>query len=340
VAVHAAAQGTPHPLHLPFAGVPPDTQSCLEHAQVSVWGAATKIFRERSILSMSDIQDKPQERAERAPQPRYGEPGYYPDDEISLVDLWNVLTRRRLVILGIAVLCVAAAIVYSLLATPVYESRTVVLIGKTASIGPVENPDEMVQRLREAYRVGDDTEGEREMPFVEAISLNKREADHIVTISARAETPQEASRFLGQVADDLIAEHRTWYEQSVSVLQERLESLNNQSQVFESQIALIQEEMEKVREVNPVQASVLAVESGKLIAQLPELEERRAQLQLNLLDSRSYPSTLLRAPTLAVTPIHPRPTLYVAIALVLGLMLGIFAAFFAEFLNNARRQTP
>lgn len=289
---------------------------------------------------MSDIQNKPQERAERAPQSRYGEPGYYPDDEISLVDLWNVLTRRRLMILGITVLCVAAAIVYSLLATPVYESRTVVLIGKTASIGPVENPDEMVQRLRQAYRVGDDTEGARQMPFVEAISLNKREADHIVTISARAETPQEASRFLGQVADDVIAEHRTRYEQSVSVLQERLESLNNQSQVFESQIALIQEEMEKVRNVNPVQASVLAVESGKLIAQLPELEERRAQLQLNLLDSRSYPSTLLRAPTLAVKPIHPRPALYVAISLVLGLMLGIFAAFFAEFLNNARRQTP
>jgi len=47
--------------------------------------------------------DEPQER----PHPRYArESGYYPEDEISLIDLWNVLMRRKLLILAISILAV------------------------------------------------------------------------------------------------------------------------------------------------------------------------------------------------------------------------------------------
>ena len=276
---------------------------------------------------------EPQER----PHPRYThEPGYYPEDEISLVDLWNVLMRRKLLILAITILAVMAATLYSLAATTIYESQAVVLVGKTPATGPLENPDEMVQRLRQAYRVGDDTEGAREMPFVEAISLNKREADHVVTLTARAEAPQQASQFLQSVVDGLLEEHRARFEQAAALIQSHLDSLTGQTEAFQSQIALIQAEMDQVREVNPVQASVLAVESGKLMAQLPALEQRRNQLQLDLLDSRSYASQILRSPTVAAKPIQPRPKLYIAIALVLGVMLGVFAAFFAEFLHFVR----
>jgi len=281
----------------------------------------------------------PTAAAPERPHPRYArEPGYYPDDEISLIDLWNVLIRRKLLILALTILSVMAATLYSLVATPIYESQAVVLVGKTPATGPLENPDEMVQRLRQAYRVGDDTEGARAMPYVESISLNKREADHVATITARAETPQQASQFLQTVVDGLIQEHGVRFEQAAALLTSHLESLNSQTDAFQSQIALIQAEMDQVREVNPVQASVLAVESGKLMAQLPELEQRRNQLQLDLLDSRSYASQLLRSPTVAAKPVQPRPKLYIAIALVLGVMLGVFAAFFAEFLTNARRE--
>jgi capsular polysaccharide biosynthesis protein len=281
----------------------------------------------------------PTAAAPERPHPRYArEPGYYPDDEISLIDLWNVLIRRKLLILALTILSVMAATLYSLVATPIYESQAVVLVGKTPATGPLENPDEMVQRLRQAYRVGDDTEGARAMPYVESISLNKREADHVATITARAETPQQASQFLQTVVDGLIQEHGVRFEQAAALLTSHLESLNSQTDAFQSQIALIQAEMDQVREVNPVQASVLAVESGKLMAQLPGLEQRRNQLQLDLLDSRSYASQLLRSPTVAAKPVQPRPKLYIAIALVLGVMLGVFAAFFAEFLTNARRE--
>src|SRR5690606_33562962 len=143
--------------------------------------------------------------------------------------------------------------------------------------------------------------------------------DHVITLRARAETPEDASRFLEGVAHEILDAHRASFAAAVAVLEARLESLEIQRQAFESQIALIQEEMERVREVNPVQASVLAVESGKLMAQLPELEGRRAEVELNLLEARSYPTALLRAPTVAIKPVQPRPALYAALGLMLGL---------------------
>jgi LPS O-antigen subunit length determinant protein (WzzB/FepE family) len=278
---------------------------------------------------------EPQER----PHPRYTrEPGYYPEDEISLIDLWNVLIRRKLLILAITILAMMAATCTAWSPRPSMKAKLWFSWARRLPPVRLENPDEMVQRLRQAYRVGDDTEGPREMPFVEAISLNKREADHVVTLTARAEAPQQAGQFLQSVVDGLLEEHRVRFEQAAALIKSHLDSLTSQTEAFQSQIALIQAEMDQVREVNPVQASVLAVESGKLMAQLPGLEQRRNQLQLDLLDSRSYASQLLRSPTVAAKPVQPRPKLYIAIALVLGVMLGVFAAFFAEFLNNARRE--
>ena len=46
------------------------------------------------------------------------------EDEISLVDLWLVLMRRKGVVLGITVLCLALGIGYAMLKPVVYEYRT------------------------------------------------------------------------------------------------------------------------------------------------------------------------------------------------------------------------
>ena len=108
---------------------------------------------------MSDTEAPVRSRTE--PEPSGRAPAYYPDDEISLIDLWNVLVRRRWLIAGVTLLCLLVAGLYTTLVTPVYESRSVLLVGKVASIGPVEDPNEMTLRLREAYRVDDDTVGDR-----------------------------------------------------------------------------------------------------------------------------------------------------------------------------------
>jgi len=58
---------------------------------------------------------------------------YYPaEDEISLADLWDVLVKRRKVLLAVTAVATVGAVLYALLATPVYRAE-VVFLPPTAS---------------------------------------------------------------------------------------------------------------------------------------------------------------------------------------------------------------
>lgn len=68
-------------------------------------------------------KDQPDRTPERQPVPAYILPYVDRDDEISLIDLWRVLARRKLVILGVLLATITLAIVYLLVTPPVYRAE-------------------------------------------------------------------------------------------------------------------------------------------------------------------------------------------------------------------------
>ena len=60
--------------------------------------------------------------------PPHPAPQYYPDDEISLIDLWNTLMRRKFVIIGTLIAVMLAAVIYLMMAPRVYEASTRLLL--------------------------------------------------------------------------------------------------------------------------------------------------------------------------------------------------------------------
>lgn len=81
----------------------------------------------------------PPEHSSDRPQPRGSMPGDYApmDDEISLIDLWKVLERRRWWLIGIAALVLLAGTTYALLQTPHHEFRTVIHIPDLTGLAQV-----------------------------------------------------------------------------------------------------------------------------------------------------------------------------------------------------------
>lgn len=49
-------------------------------------------------------------------------PQHVVEDEISLMDLWGVIVRRKVLVLGVALVCLALSLVYAILASPVYKA--------------------------------------------------------------------------------------------------------------------------------------------------------------------------------------------------------------------------
>ncbi|WP_018719536.1 Wzz/FepE/Etk N-terminal domain-containing protein [Arhodomonas aquaeolei] len=76
----------------------------------------------------------------------------YADDEISLMDLWAVLVRRRAWLLGVAVIVILLSAAYALLRTPVYGHRALVEIASQEdSTTPIEKPAAVAARLNDIY---------------------------------------------------------------------------------------------------------------------------------------------------------------------------------------------
>lgn len=261
---------------------------------------------------------------------------YYPEPETDLVDVWLVLRRRRNVFFGavlIAFLLAAALIQWM---SPVYESRVVVQVGHLNGNIPVEPAAVMVERLTEQYSIKDGTEGPRPLPQLVSIKVNKGVQD-VVTLTARAHTPDEAQRYLGSVVASLQTEHDSVYQEAV--LQQR-----NRAEQIARRIAQLQQHQQTLgdnavsKSIDATQRALLLQDRSKVLQEIRMFDQELSALQTGLSKIQTLPTRLLRDPTLPVKPLQPRPLLYLALALAGGMMLGIIGVFLVEYLVQARQR--
>ena len=268
---------------------------------------------------------------------------YYQDEELDLVDLWLVMTRRRTLFFGILASAMVFAIALIVLMPPVYESRAVVQIGHVGGIGKeggitsVEPSGVLVERLNEEYRVNDTSEGKRDFPLIANVALNKGQQD-IVTITARAHSIEDAQRYLTTVVGKIQREHEQWMQEAVKQQHTRLDLLGDRMTLSHQHMQALNDSIAKLKSSNPLQAAVLLQEKSKFLQELPSMEQEQALLNLSLSRLQTLPTRFLREPTSPISPERPRPVLYLSLALIIGVMGGIMAVFIAEFVTNARRR--
>ena len=120
----------------------------------------------------------------------------YPDDEISLIELWDILVKRKAVIALCFLLCVAGGAAFAYLQAPVYEASVKIRIGQVAvtqpgSSGQLENADELSSRLIALHGQNVATGVNRPRPF-----LTKATARGVVTTTelvVEGDHPEDAT---------------------------------------------------------------------------------------------------------------------------------------------------
>jgi uncharacterized protein involved in exopolysaccharide biosynthesis len=76
------------------------------------------------------------------------------EDEISLIDLWLVLSRHRLLVLGVAGVITALVAVYAFVRSPKYSYTTTIEIGthvENKHTVPIESPDSVLAKITDSY---------------------------------------------------------------------------------------------------------------------------------------------------------------------------------------------
>ena len=281
--------------------------------------------------------DRREERKRWVPQD-------FQEEEISLIDLWRVIAKRkRLILITVAVILLLVG-AWLLIAKPVYESRAVLGLGQVgqvaqvAQVAQVEAPQLLVQRLKEEYRVKDQSEGEQKFPAIKEVKTMEKSLANGVEIIVQAHEPQEAQKFLTDVVAKVIKRHQKLFDMGRAEQIKQMESLQQEYERIEQALVLIEHRISALVGSEASLAGLLTLQKDLLLQRLPQLAQQQATLRLAMSELQSTPTFMLRTPTLPIEPVSPKPVLYMTLAGVVGLMLGIFGAFFAEFVGKTRKQ--
>ena len=285
------------------------------------------------------------------------------DDEISLIDLWLVLVRRKLIILSVFFLCLVLGIVYAFTRPDRYEYRTGIelarvtdfdtidesVIGKKAGkrspntlsgainlLMPIEQNIDLLENviIPEEQRAlfGEVTRGPR-------IKVENKEGTYNITLSTVSK-PEEADR-VQQLHKAVAASFSKIQDQELKkILGIQINPLHARAEILRGQIQAFEAEIERLAEYNLDNS----VNREFIIAQQAgELRRELAQTRLALADAESKVKAILDANQgsrllyLAVQSkslVGPGKQLIVSLSVVLGAMLGIMGAFIAEFFRK------
>jgi uncharacterized protein involved in exopolysaccharide biosynthesis len=266
------------------------------------------------------------------------QPYYQPDDEISLIDLWFILVKRKVVLISSILIALLGAIIFTWMTTPVFESRVVLQVGHVGGYGVLESPKILIQRLREKYKVGDNSEGSQPLPKIQDIKLEKGLED-VITITAQSHTAEEAQGVLNQVAQKILDDHQKISKEVLTQKHTVLNTLDTQIKETKDQLSVLNSRFNGLNDQHDLPLiTALSQEKTNLLLTLPQLEKQRSELLISISELQTVPTRLLRNPTLSISAVKPKPVLYILMTLMLGIVFGVFAAFMLEFLAKAKAQ--
>jgi uncharacterized protein involved in exopolysaccharide biosynthesis len=262
----------------------------------------------------------------------------YPDDEVTLLDLVEIIWRHRWLGCSIFFIVMMSALSYTLLVKPVYLSKSVIGIGNLPELAwvdkqvqpimmTIESPEFVVKRLHGKYTGG--------LPALNSIVYDKRNLDLTIDLTAVGNSPEQAQAFLQEIVHQLLAEHAARYESVYSAISAAVESKQKALTEITDQIQKLSKAAEELKTMDSTQSSLLIMRIGLLTEQKMSVLERYDELKIKL-DVKLPATQVLQEPTLARSPHKPKVRLILGLGFVFGICAAIAVIIFAQFLAYVR----
>lgn len=267
-------------------------------------------------------------------------------DEISLYDIWLILTRRwRLALTLFAVISLTAMAIAMALPKR-YMFTSMFEIGQVVGGRLIESPEAVRLRLEQSIipRVRREMYG-ADVSGAPKISVGIIAGQGVVTISSAApmSDQKKVQAVHAAIFDALTALHTPRFEQEVNALllplQNSVPALKEQEQDLQQQIARIIEpsavNVEKISEQDFLLALRLADIRQELNQLRSRLADRKREIESIRLGSRDTHVAAVASQT--DRPLGPGRGLIVALGGMLGLLVGVVTALVADLFANARQ---
>ncbi|MFT3759919.1 Wzz/FepE/Etk N-terminal domain-containing protein [Thauera sp.] len=266
------------------------------------------------------------------------------DEEISLYELWQILAKRKALILACLLVCLAAGAAYAFLKPPVYEASVKLRIGQVRGSGGLhenivlENAEELSSRILAQY--GEDiADGiKRNRPFITGARAEKG-VTTTIQLTAEGDAPQDAAHLLEEVTDTVIKAHSVMYEANIKPIAERLKNLDEQRRALQQQYSDITALVDQLKARDSVQASLVMIERGPITAALDQQGAERLSLSAQMLPPQTRPTELLSPITAPAKPSQPKKALTIVASTIFGIIAALILAILMEFVAKPKARS-
>ena len=238
-------------------------------------------------------------------------------EEIDLRDVFNVLIRKKKIIIFCAAAGLAAALVANAVSPRVYRAQTKIEVGSFEESAGKAIPLVDIAQLKDKIEQGAYGANDESSCILKAAAAS---GSNVVAVTAECADPSAAKNLLSQVAQNIIAEHD--------------KTIAARRQIIEDQIKNYQANAEEIK--NSFQYSADRSCSTERYLAASTLKNRIIELEFAL--SQSDGTAVILAPAASESPIKPNRELNVSLGLILGLFAGIFAALAKNWWSNAKNQ--
>lgn len=247
------------------------------------------------------------------------------DERLNLVEIWLIYrTYWRWFLAGIFA-GAAVAVGYAALATAAYESRATIQVGKIAEKGMIEEIGTLAVRLIEQYG----SQAASGAPHLKQAALapvkGGAQATDMLRLVVSADSPEAARRFLTEILSDVQEQHEELYDSAMNPLQQRLAAVDKRIGIMTTQMLEVNNLIGRLKDSQPVQASLTAVERGRAYVELHALERERVNLQRQVVPPYTTHTRVVREPSMEQGSVIAKLMLYGLLGAFLGLVLAWLA---------------
>ena len=268
------------------------------------------------------------------------------DDEIDLRDIFEVLWKRRNLIVGIFLLSILVAGAISFAMPPVFRISSIVTTGNfddpvyasQASIKNIMLSDEFLLEVFEEISpngMGGDFQAFKNSIKVEPV----KDSDDLIGISLETKNKQEGMKAIEKMIQLYSNRSKESYDKQKKILSDELALTLNRLDAQDLEINRTQKALQSLQD-SPDSFSLLGeMQFSRTMDRLNNMQDQRSALsdRLQYLQNKLELLSNLKVIQPAkdpINPIGPRKALIVGIGGMLGLLIGIFAAFLREGLGG------
>ena len=260
-----------------------------------------------------------------------------PQEEFGLVDYARILWRRKVTILIVMVIAVAATVGVDAVRTKKYSGTARLLfVSQTYSTGAVTplSPTDIATDIGLVQSSTVQSIVAKSLRAVPPnVSVEEQGTTEIATVSVTSTSPAFAAKAANAYANGYIQASQQRFLAGSQAAEKQLQS---QIDALQNQINGLQNQINQTNSNNTSTLTNLDNQLGALASQQNTLRAQLSQIQVNVAQSPSG-GQLVEPATVSDTPVSPKRVTDAVIALVIGLVLGIALAMLRERLDDRIR---